>query len=271
MDLCTVRLAWRRALGGAALATAAAAGAAPLDFGRIAAPAPSSAVSLRIGDLLHGPGAVTVGHFGARKQLVLPAGDWVLLSAVDHQSKHKVPLALSTLVWGRFEGERLRNTLQATFVSRPGAVGNSWKEMSQCEAQRSEPRVRQQQRGQAGNVNHCLVVLTGRAYPLASVTGAWVPVREHLQRLGAQRDEGRLLRTDIVLQDNRGGFLWLIRLDFGALEGPAGASVDRLIEQRADWATAYIDLAAEGLGGHLAVEDLQPGRRDAKRQLRLSE
>jgi hypothetical protein len=273
MDLGTPGLAWRAALVGAsaALTAVAAAGAAPLDFGRIAAPSPSTAVALRIGDQLHGPGALTVGHFGARKQLVLPAGDWVLLSAVDHQSTHKVPLAISTLVWGRFEGDRLRTTLQALFVSRPGAVGNSWREMTQCEALRSEPRVRQQARGQTSNVNHCLVASAGRALPLASWGGAWVPVREHLQRLGAQRDDGRLLRTEMVLQDNRGGFMWLLRFDFGALEGQAPAAVERLIEQRADWAAAYIDLAAEGLGGHLTVQDLQPGQRDAQRQLRLSE
>lgn len=243
--------------------------AAPPDTTRIAAPAPSQLVGFRIGDVLHGPGVVTVGGFGARKQLVVPAGDWVVLAAVDHDSKHRVAVRLTSVVLGRFDGRQLRSSFFAMFVSRPAPVGHTWKEMADCE--KGNPAARFKTRGQTANVGHCLQLLAVKPRPMASWSGTWTAVRDNLQQLEAWRDEGLGLVTEMVLTDNRGGFLRVVRFDHGQQQQLSGRHAAGHIEQRADWANSYVELAGEGLGAHLSVPDLQPGRRDARSQLALPE
>jgi len=47
------------------------------------APVGTGAIGFNIGDRFVGPGALSFGRFGARRQIVLPEGEWVALAATD--------------------------------------------------------------------------------------------------------------------------------------------------------------------------------------------
>lgn len=245
-----------------------------VDAARIAGPATSEAVPFRIGDRFLGPGSITVGSLGARKQLVVPAGEWVVLSARDHDSTHRLPIRLTTVVLGRFEGAQMKSSLEAMFISKAASVGASWKEMASCEAPNKTARF--QTRSQIGNVNQCAQFHLVKPRPMSTWGGAWEAVRDNLNRLEVRRDEGPGLVTRIVLADNRGGFMQLVRFDYGLRSSQPGApeadkAFNALVEQRIDWAAAYAELAADGLGQHLQVQDLRPGVKPGPQRLALGE
>lgn len=86
--------------------------------------ASSGAIGLQVGDRIRGPGVVTVGRIGARKQLAIPAGEWVVIAATDHNSEaqsgrsrvsSKTEVRLTTLTLAQFEGTTARSLLTATF------------------------------------------------------------------------------------------------------------------------------------------------------------
>ena len=98
------------------------------------APADSGAVSFRVGDKFYGPGAITVGWFGAKKQLVLPNGEWAALAAVDHNSTHAASMQLTSIAFGQFDSAPMQSLSVAVFTRRPGAAGNTWSDASVCES-----------------------------------------------------------------------------------------------------------------------------------------
>lgn len=104
--------------------------------------ASSGAIGLQIGDRIRGPGVVTVGRIGARKQLAIPAGEWVVIAATDHNSEAqsggsrispKIEVRLTTLTLAQFEGTTARSLLIATFnrlVS--GNPAHVWRAAERC-------------------------------------------------------------------------------------------------------------------------------------------
>ncbi|WP_284617463.1 hypothetical protein [Aquabacterium humicola] len=226
---------------------------------RIAAAAPSGAVSFAIGDVFQGPGSITVGWLGVKKQLVVPPGKWVVLAAEDSRSTHTRPVHLTTVVLGRFEGSTLRTTLEAIFNSRPGG-GGTWTDMLKCEA--NEPVAAFQLRRTFANVNVCLQLRASKPNPSAGWTGAWAAARTNIHALGARLNEAEGLATRVILQDNVFNYMRVSRFDWGGWTDAAAASSTpplNVLQDRSAWAVTYAGFASKGLGKNLATEDLVPG------------
>jgi hypothetical protein len=80
----------------------------------------TGAVTFRVGDRFHGPGIVRSGWYGAKRQIVLPAGEWVVLAAYDHFADSYTRVQMTSLAFGRFRGERLDSLI--AFVSNSRQV-----------------------------------------------------------------------------------------------------------------------------------------------------
>lgn len=246
-----------------------------VDLARISDAAPSGAVTFRIGDQFHGPGPITVGWLGAKKQIVIPAGTWVVLAASDHKSSHTAPIQLTTVVLGRFEGTLLTSQFAVAFDSRPGSRWARWTEAEKCEA--ADPSVHFQWKSTIGTLSQCLQVkLVAQPRPLGEWTGVYAGVRTNLARLDAHFVEGYGVDTTIHLANSQGGYMKVSRFDFDVVPAdvprpPQAAIVEAIIGPKGKWARAYVGLALDGMGRNLPTADLTPGERLPTPLLQLAE
>lgn len=82
------------------------------------------AVSFNLGDELVGPIALPVGALGARKQVALPKGPWVVLAANHRHVTHAhflstvgpVRVRITDTAFGKFSGNRMTSLLVASFT-----------------------------------------------------------------------------------------------------------------------------------------------------------
>jgi hypothetical protein len=79
----------------------------------------SSAVDFRPGDRFYGPGIIRSGWFGAKKQIALPAGEWIVLTVVDHFVDSIARVQMTSVALGRFQSDRLDSLIAFTANSRP--------------------------------------------------------------------------------------------------------------------------------------------------------
>jgi hypothetical protein len=89
-------------------------------------PKHTGAVEFAPGAVFVGPGFVTVGHWGAKRQLVVPAGHWVVVAATDHSLIGQYEIQLTTVGLLRTDSEAAGTTLFATFNRRgmPSVFGS---------------------------------------------------------------------------------------------------------------------------------------------------
>lgn len=80
----------------------------------------SGAVTFRVGDRFLGPGIVRSGWYGAKRQIVLPAGEWIVLAVYDHYIDTFTRVQMTSMAFGRFRGERLDSLI--AFVSNSRQV-----------------------------------------------------------------------------------------------------------------------------------------------------
>lgn len=242
---------------------------------RVLADADSSSLPFRAGDVFIGPGPITVGGLGSRKQIVVPTGRWVVLAAEDGYSNHRTPVQMAAVAFGLFEGRAVRSVVTAAFDRRPGPAQWpvwSWDEAQRCEASGNGARFHW--RFTAGLVKECVLVtnfstLGRRGHWKGDI---WESVRDNLGKLGVAVHGGRGLLSEFHLTDNRSGYLHVSRYDFDA-PGLAGADgevpIDLRLEARIQWAQEYAALAASGLARSIDADDLQPGGRAPTGTLRL--
>lgn len=233
----------------------------------------SGATDLAVGTRLVGPGVVTIGSVGARRQLVLPAGEWVLLAAEDHRSGGTAQFSLASLAFGQFSGARLRSLLVTSFNRRAVAIqsGNAanlqamgmlprWTAAEQCEAAGTADLFREVAGTPA--LRHCAAVRPADDWRAAlAATPLAEPVDATLKALRATTSPFAL-RSELHFTDQRYGWLAVTRLDTAA----AGA-----VPARIDWLRRYVPLARRGYGRELEVDDLQPGQAVAAKGLELPE
>lgn len=251
-----------------AKAPAPAADAAPTPTPAPSALAPftgaasSGATELAVGARLVGPGVLTVGSLGARRQLVLPAGEWVLLAAEDHRTSGSVQISLASLAFGQFARNELRSLLVASFNRRAIAVPSGasgtyqamgllprWTAAEQCEAATSADLFREVAGTRA--LRHCAAVRPAEDW---RATLAATPLPEPLDAsLKALRATASpfALRSELHFTDQRYGWMALTRFDAAAV----GAAPTRI-----DWLRRYLPLATRGYGRDLDAADLVPGQ-----------
>lgn len=226
------------------------------------AEAHSAAVSIGVGDRFRGPGPITVGWLGAKKQILIPNGEWVLVAATDFDSRHRPPAPLTALAFAHFDGLGPAAMLITVFTRRPGNPAHTWTDPARCENE--APGRLWQEMPSRFPVGQCMLVERMRADTLAAnlPEALWTALMENLPRLGIPG--GSLdftLKSTLYTADNRGSYLMVRRLD--RLAGVAA-------ESRVAWAREYLPLAAQGFRRELDGADLTPvGAAEARPPLKL--
>lgn len=231
----------------------------------------SGAADLAESARLQGPGIVIVGRTGARRQVVLPQGEWVLLAAEDHRTGTTVQFSLTSLAFGRFDGARLVSLLVATSSTRPVTVGAGspgtqaalgvlprWVPAERCEV--PTPQDVTIDIGSDRWMRRCAALRRAgdwRAQLQADVPPLAEALDEALKTAGAQVP-GFAYRSEWQLTDTRYAWLGIVRWD---VDGPAAP--------RQAFLKAYTAAAAKGMLREWESEPLQPGvvRPDTQIQL----
>lgn len=224
-------------------------------------PPQSTAVSFKLGDRFAGPTTIPIGGVGARKQLVLPAGEWVALSAFDGESGRSEPVNVTTLAFGTFAGQRLRALLQMT-VNRQAIADRlvDWSGIEECQ-QADTTRLHEWKVSATAWMRECVAV---RFAP--TISSASGETNVSLARLGARAQGGGVV-TDMYFADAVNGYLHVRRIDWPAVAAGIDASdpvhwTPRAVADVAPrsayvkglvaWADAYRGVAAEGFRGRIS-------------------
>jgi hypothetical protein len=243
-------------------AAAAHAQTAALALNGYHAEAHSAAVSIGVGDRFRGPGPITVGWLGAKKQILIPNGEWVLIAAADLDSRHRPPAPLTALAFAHFDDRGPAALLVAVFTRRPGNPVHTWSDFSRCEA--DAPGRLWQEVPSRFPLGQCMLVEPMRSDLLAThmPEALWAALVENLPRLGIAAGSLQFtLKSTLYAVDNRGSYLQVRRLD--RLAGGAKDS-------RVAWAREYLPLAAQGFRRDLDGPDLTPvGAAAARPPLKL--
>ena len=241
-----------------------------LSLANIADVAASGAVNLKIGDELRGPGPVTVGWIGAKKQIIVPAGTWVVLAATDHNSSHPVPIRMTTLSLGRFDGSILKSHFYATFDSRPGSRWARWSDADACDAAGSTARFHWKEPGAISG--KCVQIkLIADPLPMERWTGIFTPTQASLGRLGARPLDGPVVATDVYLTYMQGGYLKASIVDYIGNSGSASADADAQVARRSKWAVKYASVAAQGMARSVDAQELTPGQPSPRQMPQLED
>ncbi|MBL8287543.1 MAG: hypothetical protein JNL85_06155 [Rubrivivax sp.] len=239
----------------------------------------SGAVTFNLGDRFNGPGVLTVGWAGAKRQVVVPPGEWVVLAMADakvdmtppmYRFPTRVVADVGTLVLGRFSGMRLASAMVYQSSVRPISV-DDWNDIAGCQPGASETLHHENTRP-SGLRSACVAVRAVPA-PQNAATPAMEEARASLARLGAEV-QGDALATIAAVWESRRGYLAGTRLDWpgvalGAAADAAGAwspamvaldpgraaTVARLVE----WLGTYRNLVDAAYGFRIDRVDLEPG------------
>jgi hypothetical protein len=261
----------------AAAAPAAAAAAAAGSLAEYNAESETNIVALNLGDKLNGPGVLTIGSFGTRRQLVLPRGEWILLAGYDFRSANQVPVPMSSLAFGQFKGNQLSSLLVASFNRRNIApVGGTsaslqamgmvprWVAAEQCEA--SSPRNLHLAVTSTARTRHCAAMrpIDAGEDPLADAAALKPRIEAALKQMQGQSMRFDL-RSEVHITDHRLNYLAYTRLDCAAAAAGGGSCAPSpagspALNARIDWLKAFMPLAVSGHGRELDIEDIRPGR-----------
>jgi hypothetical protein len=233
----------------------------------------SGAITLDAGDRIQGPGVLTVGRIGVKKQLPIPDGSWLVVAATDHDSdpqlKHgfgvwvpNATIKLTTMTLAQFEGATAKSLLVVTFnrltTDMPRFI---WKEAEQCFTGASPAEFRHTQ----GDFAHrmCMQV---RHDAKADIPAAMVPEHAKEIRMNLGQLGGRLgaYNTESVVHviDQHASYMRIIRLDCAAARDERAVScassesqVPRL-ETLISWSKDYAQKAFIGFKRDLTLPEL---------------
>ena len=232
-------------------------------------PPNSGAAKFNLGDRLRGPGFVTVGWAGSKKQVILPSGEWVVLAAVDYANSSS-SVKLATFVFGKFSGDRLAASLSVT-VNRYATPVTRWTDIEGCAAPDASLLYQDATAMSALHVE--CVRVHGAAGGLPPNGPVVEEVRASLQRLGA-RVGGPALITQLYYAEKPHGYLRIVRADWpgAAWQGGAGQAADwrpegvaaseprkAYLQQLVRWVQGYRPVANQGFHRVFDDDDLVPG------------
>lgn len=243
-------------------------GSPQFDPARIAGPTDSRAITQQTGDIFYGPGPITVGWLGSKKQILVPAGQWVLLGAEDGASGHATPIPLTALVLARLEGASVRSFLLVRFNSRTGNSRSTWTDAKACEE--SPPSAPFAWHDTASGVTQCVTSALRTQASAARMFSSplWKAALQKLTTAGGTVPSGSCLLTDMFYTGDLSNYMKVSRLDFGvSLDGAIArsnlggqaSSIDLSMAGRRKWAEAYSPLAALGYRKKLAEDELYAG------------
>jgi len=274
--------------GGAARPTAGAASAGGLPppssaLKHFTAPVTQSgAVTFNLGDRFTGPGVLTVGWAGAKRQIVVPPGEWVVLAMADakvdvtppvYRFPTRVVADIGALVLGRFSGTRLASAMVYQTSVRPISV-DDWTDVAGCQpgGLGGLESLYHENTRPSGLRSACAAVKPVAA-PLAGKTPAMEEARASLARLGANV-QGDALATIAEVTESRRGYLAGTRLDWPGVALGAGADAAAAWSRAAsvqdpkraatvagliEWLASYRKLLDDAYGFKIDQADLKAG------------
>lgn len=200
------------------------------------------------GDRYTGPGILTMGRVGAKKQVVLPPGRWVLLSLHDHGGG---AADLTSLSFGRFSRRQLDTLLRVTLNKNVTAV-TDWSALDPCAREAASPLRRVASLPSAVRGECQLVQWQADAGLGAGADSAML--RESLDKLGATVPGGPVLSSNLLFSERRYGVLHAQRLDWPAVAGrPGGAGAEAWLA----WFDRYREAVLAGFRYSHRIEDLE--------------
>jgi len=239
-------------------------GRAHFNASKIVGPTKSSAITQQVGDVFHGPGPITVGWLGAKKQIVVPRGEWVLLAAEDSLSTHTHSMSLTSLVLAKLEDNTVRSFLLARFNSKGGNSKNSWSDASACES--PPPSALFAWHEQEFWVTQCVkAALLTQAKTAKILSGSiWKDALQSLATGDGALPNSPALLTEMFYTGDSSNYLKVSHIDFGvSLEestlAPSASSIDLSPAGREKWAKAYSAVAALGYRKKLSEDELYAG------------
>lgn len=240
----------------------------------------SGAITLDAGHRIRGPGVITVGRIGAKKQLSIPKGDWMVLAATDHDSEAQPRVAsmpttnriarLTTLTLAQFDGTTAKSLLIATFNRLPGDNPNHvWRDAVQCEAGNPKYKFHNKQGGFA--LKLCAYLHHDAQ---ALVEPEFVPDHDRELQINLLRLGGKLGRFNAeavsILVDAQASYLRITKLDClqSGTERPsctdASAQSGRL-EDHVAWIKNYAPQAMVGFTRNLDLSELHALKEEVQR------
>ncbi|NRF67110.1 hypothetical protein HLB44_08965 [Aquincola sp. S2] len=244
--------------------------AAPRSLRHFAQAGESGAISHQLGDRFTGPGVLTVGWAGSKKQIVLPAGEWIALAAVDHRSTGGVEL--TTLMFGKFAGSELRSVLTAT-ANRRATANTRWTDIETCAAQNDPAQLLHAATPGNAMRSECVTLRAVGGFVLSGgVAGDQAGAT--VNSLGGSVPTGPALSATLFFAERRHGYLRVQRTDWlrPMLGRDAGSAADwrpaalaaapvRSEHTKAvsAWVQQYRAAAGAGFSRDVGGEDLQPG------------
>ena len=244
----------------------------------------SGAVTLDAGHRIQGPGVITVGRLGARKQLPIPDGEWVVVAATDHDSdtqpRHSAAtgavlghgaVKLTTMTLAQFQGTIAGSLLVVTFNRVTNDMPRfTWKSAEQCvaaadQAGQAEPGAPAEYRHTAGGGRHLRLCVQVR-HEANGIPAVFAPehrkeINQNLSKLGG-RLGGFNTETDLYLVDRYNAYIRITRLDCTeAQQGRPACAIPGIqptgIAAQVAWAKAYAPSAQAGFDRDLAMPELK--------------
>lgn len=237
----------------------------------------TGALNIRPGNRLIGPGVVTIGWFGAKRQMVVPPGEWIVITAYDHLLAGLAMLQMTTLAIAQFEASGLKSLIVATLNSRSppvspptgGAAGTAlatavsrWPASEECEAVAESALVHRVE--SSYRLQKCSAIRrVGTQDAMAFAPNLKDRVNLALQALHVEMPQF-ILRTEVHLTGSNREYFGYVRLDAAgnshAGSGGASADVQALVDRRKAWLANLIPLLEQGNARKLNVDDLEPER-----------
>jgi hypothetical protein len=242
----------------------------------------TGAIEFNIGDRFSGPGALNLGRLGARRQMVLPEGDWVVLAGTDWRApfpynlrSDRLQVTMSTVVFGKFAGDRLVTMLRYSANTRPtpnlgsNTLSWSWADYVNCDANNTTTRLFQERTRPTATRDECLSIWVAPD-PLSEPWPGNEQAKTNVARIGGTTSGAAIVTTLSFAEQPRFGYLGIVRVDWPNLAGAeqAGAwqteEIGAVPARRAfikslrDWAAEYRKAALEGFRRDYPGEDLKP-------------
>ena len=193
-------------------------------------PSSSGAVSFGIGDVFSGPTAIGVGWLGAKKKLVLPAGQWIALAVQDARVEiQTVPsltnttrALLTTASFGRFAGNRLVSLMIFRFSAQK-VTATGWSAVDGCEHP-GTVKLQSSRPSRSAWRDECAAQAFNPT-PLGDTLPATVELHRSLSRLGATVSGPAIVSTWSYSEKQR-GLLVINRYDWpGPMLGNEGQAL----------------------------------------------
>jgi hypothetical protein len=243
------------------------------DAAKIAGPTGSSAITQQTGDVFYGPGPITVGWLGAKKQILIPAGPWVLLGATDTLSGHASPIPLTSLVLAKLDATAFRSFLFVRFNSKTGNPRSNWSDAKTCEESRPSAPFAWVDNG--SSVTQCVTsyLLSKASASKMFSAPTWKAPLQALTLGGGTIPNEPYLVTDLFYTGDSSHYMKISRIDFGVVADSATATggaksqtamMDVSIAGRRKWAEVYSALAAPGYLKKLSDNELDAGTKPTK-------